>query len=202
MPSWRYYDGAAKRFEVGLFSKEEFARTVTAIWLLPGYAFRADIPNYDLTHGYTVGGVRQYPTTVDPYFHTPKFPADWINPLLRNTIIPQNFHLPGGQTQQDLGKGADQPNHNSLFGEDHLWHDTWNNKVLWRCPNVRWEPPGNPMPSIQHLIFFSSSTGEPMMLLSLDNPIAATGAYEFDWASGLFGSEEDRFGIILEIVEA
>lgn len=199
MPNWKFYDNAAFNLESGMLSDEEWARNLETMWLLPGYTFQSNIPAYDLT-GFTHAGVRDYPTAVDPYFWTPKYPPNWPEVIFRGSVILQHFLMPGRQTQAERGSSIYEPNDNYLFGESHLWHDTWNNVIRWRCPTARWVP--NPqLPPVQHLIFYLQA-GPPMMLLSLDAPIASNQPYEFDWSGGLYGNEEDRMGIVLNIVEA
>lgn len=208
MPNWKMYDKAAPGLSSGLYSGEEWARDLNAVWLLPGYTFQADIPNWDLT-GYTTGGVRTYPTSVDPFFWLPKYPSNYPTVSLRGTVIPQNFVMPGWRTQPELinvdfdseeERAELIRTHESLFGESHLWYDTENQALRWHCPTVRWVP-NTALPPVQHLIFFSSFIGEPFMLLSLDAPIPSNIPYEFDWAGGLYGIEEERYGVVLNIVE-
>jgi hypothetical protein len=206
LPNWKFYDAAASNFAVGVYSDKEFARSVVATWLLPGYTYRSDIPRYDMREIRDAHGERVYPTSVDPYFWTPEYPSNYPNTLLRNTKVPQGFHMPGHLSGTQLGGATSDPTLTSLFGESHLWFDTRNHTIRWHLPNVIWTPPpadefGYVFPGVKYLILYSTMGYSPLMLLTMDSVIGQ-GTYEFDWSGGLFGEEEDRFGIILDIVDA
>jgi hypothetical protein len=204
MPNWKFYDKAADRLASGSFSDGEWAHEWNAAWLSPGYTFQADIPYFDLEGHTQTGefGGTPYPDAVNPAFWIPKYPNNHPDVFKRGTPIPQRFYIPGRNTVNDLEISPYAPEHilthHSLFGDNHLWHDTWNNVLRWRSPNIIWVMPADLTP-VQHLIWASKLIGEPVMLLSLDAPLSP-GTYELDWAGGLYGVEEDRFGIVMEIV--
>ena len=197
MPSWRFYDGAAARIGNGSFA-DEWAGGLLSRWLVPSYVFDASIPSYDLSEFYLPGTLtRAYSTSVDPRAKTPSYPADHPVPIQQNQVISQGWILPSQDTE-------DYGNFN-MFGESKWFFDTMNDVLLWRSPNWYWRFPVDPyFTAVQHLIIYASAFQyPPIALLTLDTPIYSPGTmFEFDLSSGLFGDEEDRYGIPFDIVDA